>query len=435
MKQDLAMPTQLRLKFYLVLGLVTLLLVQPAPSRAGGWTDVIDSASKLGNALLNSATSLGTKTTPQNSDSDVIITSEEDIIAKALDQIKLSEKIARKTEAMELEVGRVFTRIRTYQAMQGAIWFNIGKNYYQLQKDLASLELGNKGCGCKEFCRRTRAKRLAQIELLNQVAIKPTEGLIDTAEIISLNNKTNRNLRLSVNEVISKNPLLADTFTTQIKKQNQALDNLLRAYTERVGDIYLSFLFAERSFKEISRELGQAAREMSRAIARFNEQGRLVAAEATKHIAILALHGAKLSSLLRDHDRSFWQNIQLGAQVANLIKRIGRLTATLRRFVQTRKKFAAQAAVIRQAAAQAREEIAASGLAVRNLRKKLNRSWARQIATIKKTCKQEKVKIKNLKKTMAAIEKKNRKLTRRMYASLRREAVKKADKAFGKPVF
>ena len=429
------MPTRLRLKFYLVLGLVTLLLVQPAPSRAGGWTDVIDSASKLGNALLNSATSLGTKTTPQNSDSDVIITSEEDIIAKALDQIKLSEKIARKTEAMELEVGRVFTRIRTYQAMQGAIWFNIGKNYYQLQKDLASLELGSKGCGCKEFCRRTRAKRLAQIELLNQVAIKPTEGLIDTAEIISLNNKTNRNLRLSVNEVISKNPLLADTFTTQIKKQNQALDNLLRAYTERVGDIYLSFLFAERSFKEISRELGQAAREMSRAIARFNEQGRLVAAEATKHIAILALHGAKLSSLLRDHDRSFWQNIQLGAQVANLIKRIGRLTATLRRFVQTRKKFAAQAAVIRQAAAQAREEIAASGLAVRNLRKKLNRSWARQIATIKKTCKQEKVKIKNLKKTMAAIEKKNRKLTRRMYASLRREAVKKADKAFGKPVF
>jgi len=430
------MPARFRLKILLALGLVLMLCARPTTGRAGGWMDVIDSASKLGNALLDSATSLGNKTTSSNSDSDVIITSEEDIIAKALDQIKLSEKIAKKTAAMEYEVGRVFTRIRTYQAMQGAIWFNIGKSYYQLQKDVTALgNRGSKRCSCDEFCRLTRSKRLAQAELLNQIAIKPTAGLVETAEIISLNNRTNHNLRLSVSEVISKNPLLAESFARQIKQQNQALDKLLTAYTERVGDIYLSYLFAERSFKAISKELQQASREMSRAIARFNEQGRLVAAEATKHIAILALHGAKLSALLKDHDRSFWQNIQLGAQVANLIKRIGRLTVTLRNFVQTRKKFATQSAVIRQAAAQAREEIAASGLAVRNLRKKLNRSWAQQIAMIKKASRKEKLKIKDLKKAMARIEKRNRKLTRRMYASLRREAVKKADKAFGKPVF
>ena len=423
-----------RVKLFLILGLSLLLLIHPASGRAGGWMDVIDSASKLGNALLNSAASLGNKAA--SPDSEVIVTSEEDIIARALDQIKLSEKIAKKTEEMETEVGRVFTRIRTYQAMQGAIWFNIGKSYYQLQKDIAALEMqGKGGCSCGEFCRRTRAKRLAQIELLNQVDIKPTEGLVDTAEVIRLNNKTNRNLRLAVSEVVSKNPLLAETFAKQINRQNKALDDLLKAYTERVGDIYLSYLFAERSFNEISKELGKAAKEMSRAIKRFNEQGRLVAAEATKHIAILALHGAKLSALLKDHDRSFWQNIQLGAQVANLIKRIGRLTMTLRRFVKTRKKFAAESAVIRRAAAQAREEIAASGLAVRSLRKKLNRSWARQMAAIRKVTKKEKIKVLNLKQEMAAIEKKNRKLTRRMYASLRREAIKKADKAFGKPVF
>jgi len=426
------MPSTDRIKL-LLLSLVFITLLPVAPVRAGGWMDVINSASKLGKVLVDSV-GPGSNGAQGASDSDVIVTSEADIIAKALDQIKLSEKIAKKTEEMEAEVGKVFTRIRAYQAMQGAIWFNVGKSYYELQRDLADLEREN-SCTCGEFCRRTKAKRLAQIQLLNQVAIKPSEGLIDAAETIRLNNKTNYNLRRSVCEVISKNPLMAAGFTRQIEQQNKALDSLLQAYTERVGDIYLAFNFAEKSFKEISREFSQAQKEMGTAIRKFNEQGRLVAAEATKHIGILALHSAKLSSLLKDSNRSFWQNLQLAAQVANLIKRIGRLTTTLSRFVKTRKRFAKQSSVIRQAAAQAREEISASGLAVRGLRKKLNRSWAKQVAEINKITAREKLKIRNLRIEMAKIEKRNRKLAGRLFARLRKEAKSKADKAFGKPVF
>ena len=398
-----------------------------------GWLDVVGTVGKISNSIIGGG---GSPPTDNAFDSDdgVIVTSGEDIIAKALDQIKLGEKIAAKTVEMESEVGKVFVRIRAYQAMQGAIWFNMGKGYYQLHRDLKDLDRQG-GCSCKDFCKRTQQKRISQIRLLNQIEIKTADGLVDSAETINLNNKTNHNLRRSVSKLITKNPLIATGFTSQIESQNRSLDSLLQAYTTRVGDLYLTLNFAENSFKKISVEFGRAERNMGAAIKKYNQQSGLVTAEATKHVGILALHTAKLTSLLNDRSRSFWQNIQLGAQVANLLKRAAKLSKTLTQFSKTRKKFIRQATTIKEAGAQAREEISASGIAIRSLRKKLNRSWDQQIIKINKTVAKEKLKIKNLKLEMAAIEKRNRKQVGRMYTKIHKEAEEKADKAFGKPVF
>jgi len=420
------------LKSFISLLLFFSLIVSSIPVSAG-WLDVVGAVGKIGGSIISGGSS-SSSDNAFDSDSGVIVTSSEDVIAKALDQIKLSEKIAAKTLEMESEVNKVFVRIRAYQAMQGAIWFNMGKSYYDLRRDLIGLDRQG-GCSCREFCRHTKEKRISQIRLFNQIEIKTADGLFDSAETIKLNNKTNRNLRRSVSEVISHNPLIGFGFASQVKKQNRSLNTLLQAYTSRVGDIYLTFDSAEKTFKKIAHEFSQAERTMGKAIKKYNQQSGLVAAEATKHIGILALHAAKLSSLLQDHDRSFWQNIQLGAQVANLLKRIAKLSKTLSQFAKTRKKFARQSASIREAGARAREEITASGITIRSLRKKLNHSWNKQIAAINKAAAKEKLKIKNLKKEMAAVNKKNRKQAGRMYARLHKEAKIKADKAFGKPVF
>ncbi len=424
-----------RLKTLLSLTLVATILSLTLfiPRVNAGWLDVVGSVGKIGGALLGGGAP-SSSDEAFDSDPGVIVTSGEDVIAKALDQIKLGEKIAAKTREMESEVEKVFVRIRTYQAMQGALWFNLGKSYYELRKDLLDLDRQG-GCSCKEFCQRTKQKRISQIRLFNQVEIKSVDGLVDAAETIKLNNKTNLDLRRSVNDVIAKNPLIAFGFTDQIKSQNRSLNALLQAYTVRVGDIYLAFNAAENTFKKIAAEFGQAERDMGAAIKKYNQQSSLVAAEATKHVGIMALHAAKLSSLLSDHNRSFWQNIQLGAQVANLIKRISVLTKTLNQFSKTRKKFARNSATIREAGARAREEISSSGITIRSLRKKLNSSWNKQITAINKAAAKEKLKVKNLKIEMAALEKKNRKQVGHMYAKLHKEAQVKADKAFGKPVF
>ena len=402
-----------------------------AAAANAGWLDVVG---KIGNSIIGGSGKSSSDDALDSGGGDVIVTSSEDIIAKALDQIKLSEKIAAKTREMNAEVGKVFVRIRAYQAMQGAIWFNLGKGYYELRRDLIDLDRRG-GCSCKDFCQRTRQKRISQIRLFNQIEIKAGDGLVDSAETIKLNNKTNRNLRRSVSELISRNPLIATGFAEQIESQNRALNSLLTAYTTRVGDLYLALNSAENTFKKIALEFGRAERNMGAAIKKYNQQSGLVAAEATKHVGILALHAAKLSSLLKDHDRSFWQNIQLGAQVANLLKRIGVLSKTLAQFAKTRQKFARQSTSIKESGAQAREEIRASGIAIRSLRKKLNRSWDKQVAAINKLAKKEKLKVKNLKTEMAAINKKNRRQSGRLYARLRKEAELKANKAFGKPVF
>ena len=410
-------------QFLFAIILFTFLLTPGSIARAG-WQDLLSGASKLGNSLI--------KTLGPTEDSDVIVSTPEDILAKALDQIKLAEKIAKKAKELEDEVNKVFVRIRAYQAMQGAIWYNLGKSYYRLQHDLNTLEKKG-GCNCQQFCRITKAKRMAQIDLFNQVTIKPCEGLLDTAETIHLNNKTNTNLRLAVREVISHNPPISKAFDEQINRQNRALNNLLKSYASRIGDINLAFLFAERAFKQISKELGRAQKHMSAAIKKFNEQGRLVTIEAVKHAGILAMHIAKLSTLLKEHNTI--SSLQSIAQAYNILKRATRLQRTLTKFSSNYKKFAKQASIIKQAAAQAREEISASGLTIRSLRKKLNQSWARQVAKINKIAKQEKLKVVNLKKEMAVIEKKNRRQTRQMYARLTKKAQQKATKAFGKPVF
>lgn len=419
-------------KLFLVLFL-SLSFITFSSTANAGWLDVVGTVGKIGSSIISGG---GSPPTDNAFDSDdgVIVTSSEDVIAKALDQIKLSEKIAAKTVEMESEVGKVFVRIRAYQAMQGAIWFNFGKGYYELRRDLIDLDRQG-GCNCKDFCKRTQQKRISQIRLLNQIEIKTADGLVDSAETIKLNNKTNHNLRRSVSELITRNPLIATGFTTQIESQNRSLNSLLQAYTTRVGDLHLALNSAENTFKKIAVEFGRAERNMGTAIKKYNQQSGLVAAEATKHVGILALHAAKLSSLLNDHSRSFWQNIQLGAQVANLLKRIGKLSKTLGQFAKTRKKFARQSATIKEAGARAREEVSASGIAIRSLRKKLNRSWDKQIAAVNKAATKEKLKIKDLKNELVAINKKNRKQTGRMYAKLHQEAKLKADKAFGKPVF
>ncbi len=404
--------------------LLAVLLLVPSPGAEAGWQELLNSASKLGNTLI--------KTLGPNEESDVIVSSPEDLLAKALDQIKLAEKIAKKCQELEAEINLVFIRIRAYQAMQGAIWYNLGKSYRDLLLDLNRLEKEG-GCSCREFCRHTRNKRLAQIDLLNQVAIKPDLGLVETAEAIRLNNKTNTNLRLAVREVISHNPPISKAFNQQISRQNRALNELLKSYTVRIGDINLAFLFAERAFKQIAKELGRAERHMSTAIKKFNEQGQLVAVEALKHAGILALHIAKLSASLKEH--SVFSHFQSIAQTYNAIKRLTKLEKTLNQFASNYRRFSKQSNIIKQAAAQAREEIAASGLTIRSLRKKLNRSWKKQVTRISKIAARERLKVINLKREMARIEKKNRKQTRRMYARLHQEAKKKADKVFGKPVF
>lgn len=428
------MRINLKTLFASILMPLAIFIMTPTLQVEAGLLDALGAVGKIGGGLILGGGSSSSSDDVFDSDDGVIVTSSEDMIAKALDQIKLGEKIAAKTREMEGEVNKVFVRIRTYQAMQGAIWFNLGKSYYELSNDLIDLDRQG-GCSCKEFCQRTKQKRISQIRLFNQVEIKTVDGLVDAAETIKLNNTTNLDLRRSVSNVISKNPLIAFGFTKQIESQNRSLDALLQAYTLRVGDIYLAFNSAENTFKKIAVEFSRAEREMGAAIKKYNQQSGLVATEATKHVGIMALHAAKLSALLNDHSRSFWQNIQLGAQVANLLKRISKLTKTLNQFSKTRKKFARNSATIKEAGARAREEISASGITIRSLRKKLNNSWDKQITAINQAAAKEKLKVKNLKIEMAAIDKKNRKQAGRMYAKLHKEAKVKADKAFGKPVF
>ncbi len=426
--------SRLKKSLALVLMIIVLTLTIPASQIEAGLLDALGAVGKIGSGLILSGGSSSSSDGDFGGDDGVIVTCEEDIIAKALDQIKLGEKIIAKAREREAEITKVFVRIRTYQAMQGALWFNIGKSYYDLRNDL--LDLNRKGeCTSKEFARRTKQKRLSQIRLLNQVEIKSSTGLVDTAETIDLNNKTNLNLRRSVSTIISQNPLIAFGFASQVKSQNHTLDTLLQSYTSRIGNIYLVLNSAENSFKKIAPEFSQAEKDMGMAIKKYNEQTALIAVEGTKHMAIIALHIAKLSALMKDHNRGIFKGIQIFAQITNLLKRGGKVIKTYKVFDKNRKKFKQQSTRIREAGALAREEIEASGITIRSLRKKFNNSWDNQIAAINKAAAREKLKIKNLKLEMAAIEKRNRKQTGRLYAKLHKEAAVKADKAFGKPVF
>ena len=210
-----------------------------------------------------------------------------DPIASALRQVEIGQAIQKKAEDLQNRVRNVIYRIKLFQAQNGGIWYRLGVQLNELYKLDAEAET----VWVKQFIAATERKRVAGQSALKFVQVNAVADVREQNHTIARNNAKVEVLRQSVAAYVEA--LSGDhRFDALVAKQDIPLEAMMNAYLVRVGEVTATMESAGRTFNRMAGAYRASVSDMELAIRDFNHQGGLVAAEATKHIGILALEDA-----------------------------------------------------------------------------------------------------------------------------------------------
>ena len=356
-------------------------------------------------------------------------------LTDALKDVDVGKEIEAKTVVLEKQLEKVFVKIRTYQAMNGAIWLSLGKSYKSLVNDLESFD--KKGSSSVDsFIRQTKVKQNQQMELIGQVTLDASAGLSDSSETIQLNQKKNQQLREAVKYMIDSNPIVGCAFGDVINRQNAALDSLLNSYMQRLSQITQFQITASEIFANMAREFKSAEMEMRKAIDVFNEQSALVSLKAAEHMDILYARARELRTITKDSKQgTLYALLDNMPKVTPLLDEIQRLNGVYSSFQQLRAKLASQSAQINSLCQASGAEIQNSSQDLGEIGASFQQMWAGQVAEIRKIAKQRQVQVKDLSKVLKEEEKKNKALASKRSKKQEQQIKEMANDTFGEPIF
>ena len=300
-----------------------------------------------------------------------------DPIANALRQIDVGKGIQEKAQKLKESVGRVIYTVKLYQALNGGIWYKLGLQLNDIHKLNDQSEAG----WVRDFIAATKTKRIAGQNALKFVEINAVEDINGQNHTISSNNNKIAVLRKSVsayaNAVAGQG-----SFEGLVANQNIPLNEMMNAYLTHIEDITATMEGAALVFEDMSKSYEDAVFEMDRAIAIFNEQSGLVAAEVTKHIAILALEVANMTQAIDQAKDNPFGMILVLAQGVSIIQDLSSMQDTLSSFNETKDWFDANSQEILNASRGARLELAESLETMQAIRPTLTASWRRQCSSV-----------------------------------------------------
>ena len=300
-----------------------------------------------------------------------------DPLANALRQIDVAEEIQAKAQRLQESVGRVIYTVKLYQALNGGIWYKLGLQLNDIYKLNDQAQEG----WVREFIAASKAKRISGQNALTYVEINAVDDIKEQNHTISNNNGKIAVLRKSVsayaNAVAGQG-----SFETLVANQNIPLDEMMNAYLTHVEDITATMEGASMVFDDMSYAYENAVGDMDRAIATFNEQSGLVAAEVTKQIGILALEIVHMKNAIDNARDNPFQAIVVLAQGMSILSDLQKMQSTLSEFNEVKGWFDANSQEILAASRGARQELAASLDTMKTLRPTLTASWERQCVAV-----------------------------------------------------
>jgi hypothetical protein len=172
------------------------------------------------------------------------------------------------------------------------------------------------------------------------------------------------------------------SFDNLVANQNIPLDEMMNAYLTHVEDITATMEGAAMVFGDMSLSYEDAVGDMDKAIAAFNEQSGLVAAEVTKQIAILALEVVHMKDAIDNAKSNPFQAIVVLAQGMSILSDLNNMQTTLSEFNEVKDWFDANSQEILAASQGARQELQASLDTLVTLRPTLAASWQRQCSAV-----------------------------------------------------
>ena len=306
-----------------------------------------------------------------------------DPVAHALRQIDVARGIQQKAALLESQVLDVISTIKVYQAVNGAMWLEIGKHMSAINK----LDAQADAVMVKQFISATQSKRNAYRSALKSVVLNPSADIELTNQTLSANTAKVSRLRQSVAMLVNEQSK-AGSFENLVRQQNIPLDAMMRAYISRIEDVVATMDSATTVFSDMSREYQVAQASMGKAINTFEEQGGQVAVEASKQVAILALEIARMTEIVNGNNDAL--SIVLGVvQGVQILQDLNALTETLNTFQGTMDWFDKNSQQILTASQGARQELGMSVQTLQSIRPQLVSSWQSKVATVNKVAASE----------------------------------------------
>ena len=299
-----------------------------------------------------------------------------DPLADALRQIDVSKEIAAKAEELQDRLRDVIYTIKLYQALNGGIWYELGRQMNEVYK----LDAGADAWYVKKFIAATRSKREAGQNALKHVEINAVEDIEDQNHTIAANSGKIEVLRNSVTAYV-KAAAGPGHFENLIADQNIPLDSLMNAYLLRLESIMASMEGAALVFDDMSLAYDQAVADMDAAINAFSEQSGLVGAEVVKQAAIITVQVLQVNQAMQNTNDTF-QKVLILMQGTAILADLASVGNTLGAYRETFEWFDANAAAILAASRGARNELEKSVSTLAMIRPLLMASWRNKIRTV-----------------------------------------------------
>ena len=292
-----------------------------------------------------------------------------DPLADALKQIDLSKEIAKKADALQVRLRDVIYTIKLYQALNGGVWYELGRQLNEVHK----LDAGADDWYVKNFISATKEKRESGQKALHHVEINAVDDLEGQNHAIAANNGKIAMLRKSVSAYVTAAGG-AGTFDTLVANQNIPLDALMGAYLQRVGGIMTTMEGAALVFLDMSTSYDRAVGDMDGAIKAFEEQSGLVMAEMAKQAAVIAIQVINVSQAMGNADDAFTK-VLIILQATQILGDLAAATDTFNAYQEDFDWFDANSGAILAASRGARAELQESMDTLVQLQPALMASW------------------------------------------------------------
>ncbi len=320
-----------------------------------------------------------------------------DPAANALRLIDLTGELNKKAEELEKSVAKVVYTIKLYQALNGAIWYRLGSELNEIYK----LDSGAGAGYVKSFVTQTKDKRKSQQAALRHVEISAVDDIKGENHAIARNNGKVTLLRKSV-EAYADALKGSGSFDKMIQRQDVPLDKLMNAYLDRIEMVTATVAASALVFSDMSGAYDRAMKDMNTAIAHFNEQSGILAAEMAKQAAIIALEINNIQETLDNNDDAFGI-ILAGIQAISVINDLNNALETMNNFNELKDWFDQNSKNILQASRAARKEIRDSVRTIQKLRPALDKSWRSHVAAAKKSASKSRIDMVKFEKKLGKI--------------------------------
>jgi hypothetical protein len=320
-----------------------------------------------------------------------------DPLVDALKQIDLSKQIAAKSAALQQRLGNVIYTIKLYQALNGGIWYQLGRQL----NDIHKLNSRADAQWVRRFIAANKTKRVAGQSALKHVEVSAVDDIQDQNHTIANNNGKIQVLRQSVSAYVNALNKRGG-FNRLVQNQNIPLNAMMDAYLRHIGNTMTTMESAALVFQDMSGAYRRAVGDMSGAIQAFDQQSGTVGAEVAKQAAIIAIQIINVTKAL-DQANDVMSKIMVGIQGAMILKDLASVAETLENHQKVFRWFDANSKSILAASRGARSELKASVKTMMSIRPALMKSWKSQMVVVRRAAAKQRRQTINFERQLAAM--------------------------------